>query len=181
MLQANLSYVYFILKLFDYLDTVFFILRKKTEHVSFLHVYHHVMISVGAYICVLYATGMSHSDLSVSYLIFCAVHSAHDIIVITCRTYRGTAFTQFGGGGCVVIRECGLQTPRAHVQMVDVFVSFRLIYFWQCFRLRSQSHTHSHPKSLPPQKCGERVCLFAFLCLQHPNGGQCHTNTMYLT
>lgn len=56
--QAYLSYTYFILKLFDYFDTIFFILRKKTEHVSFLHVYHHVMISFSAYICVLYATGM---------------------------------------------------------------------------------------------------------------------------
>lgn len=57
MYQAHLSYMYFALKLIDYLDTIFFILRKKTAHVSFLHVYHHVVVSVGAYMCVLYATG----------------------------------------------------------------------------------------------------------------------------
>lgn len=32
---------YFITKMMDLLDTVFFILRKKDSHVTFLHVYHH--------------------------------------------------------------------------------------------------------------------------------------------
>jgi len=32
---------YFISKGVEYLDTVFFILRKKFNHISFLHVYHH--------------------------------------------------------------------------------------------------------------------------------------------
>lgn len=58
MCMAYVTYSYFILKLMDYLDTVFFILRKKWAHVSFLHVYHHLMISVGSYILVLYAPGM---------------------------------------------------------------------------------------------------------------------------
>ncbi|XP_031638604.1 elongation of very long chain fatty acids protein 7-like [Contarinia nasturtii] len=57
MFGAYMSYSYFILKLADYLDTIFFILRKKSDHVSFLHVYHHVAVSVAAYICVLFATG----------------------------------------------------------------------------------------------------------------------------
>lgn len=58
MYEARLSYLYFILKIADFLDTIFFILRKKTSHVSFLHVYHHVMIALGAYVCVIFATGM---------------------------------------------------------------------------------------------------------------------------
>uniref|UniRef100_A0A2S2P5M5 Elongation of very long chain fatty acids protein n=1 Tax=Schizaphis graminum TaxID=13262 RepID=A0A2S2P5M5_SCHGA len=33
-------------KIFDLLDTVFFVLRKKQSHVSFLHVYHHVNMVV---------------------------------------------------------------------------------------------------------------------------------------
>lgn len=57
MYEAHMCYAYFILKISDLFDTIFFILRKKTAHVSFLHVYHHVMITIGAYICVLYATG----------------------------------------------------------------------------------------------------------------------------
>ncbi|XP_050440915.1 elongation of very long chain fatty acids protein 4-like [Adelges cooleyi] len=36
------SWHFFLSKVFDLLDTVFFVLRKKQSHVSFLHVYHHV-------------------------------------------------------------------------------------------------------------------------------------------
>ncbi|KAF0770044.1 elongation of very long chain fatty acids protein 4-like [Aphis craccivora] len=37
---------FFLSKIFDLLDTVFFVLRKKQSHVSFLHVYHHVNMVV---------------------------------------------------------------------------------------------------------------------------------------
>lgn len=42
------AYIYFLVKVIDLLDTVFFVLRKKQNQVSFLHVYHHtgmVMLS----------------------------------------------------------------------------------------------------------------------------------------
>lgn len=38
---AKLVYIYFLLKVADLLDTVFFVLRKKQNQVTFLHVYHH--------------------------------------------------------------------------------------------------------------------------------------------
>ncbi|XP_025193398.1 elongation of very long chain fatty acids protein 4-like [Melanaphis sacchari] len=43
------SWHYFISKIFDLLDTVFFVLRKKQSHVSFLHVYHHVNMVITAW------------------------------------------------------------------------------------------------------------------------------------
>lgn len=55
---AYVGYSYLILKLIDYLDTVFFILRKKWAQVSFLHVYHHVSTSMVAYFILLYAPGL---------------------------------------------------------------------------------------------------------------------------
>ncbi|XP_067613817.1 very long chain fatty acid elongase F-like [Eurosta solidaginis] len=39
------GYLYLINKFLDYTETVFFILRKSYKQVTFLHVYHHVMIS----------------------------------------------------------------------------------------------------------------------------------------
>ncbi|VVC93378.1 unnamed protein product [Leptidea sinapis] len=48
---AGFVYHYYILKYLDLLDTIFFILRKKTNQVSFLHIYHHtgmVMLTWGA-------------------------------------------------------------------------------------------------------------------------------------
>lgn len=48
---ATAVYVYFLAKLTELLDTVFFVLRKKDRQVTFLHLYHHTvmpMISWGA-------------------------------------------------------------------------------------------------------------------------------------
>lgn len=57
--SAYLSYCYYIVKLLDLFDTVFFVLRKRTRQISFLHVYHHVAILLGAFICVTWAPGKS--------------------------------------------------------------------------------------------------------------------------
>ncbi|CAG4986852.1 unnamed protein product [Parnassius apollo] len=38
---AYLVYAYYLLKIVDLADTIFFVLRKKVNQVSFLHVYHH--------------------------------------------------------------------------------------------------------------------------------------------
>lgn len=38
---ANICYFYFWTKIFDLFDTVFFVLRKKSNQISFLHLYHH--------------------------------------------------------------------------------------------------------------------------------------------
>ncbi|CAH1121077.1 unnamed protein product [Ceutorhynchus assimilis] len=45
-----LSHMYYLLKIADLLDTVFFILRKKSGHVSFLHTYHHFMMVLAGWV-----------------------------------------------------------------------------------------------------------------------------------
>ncbi|XP_017004982.2 very long chain fatty acid elongase F [Drosophila takahashii] len=45
-----LTYSYFLNKFMDLLETVFFVLRKKNRQISFLHVFHHVVMSLGAYL-----------------------------------------------------------------------------------------------------------------------------------
>lgn len=44
MRLANVLYIYFISKIFEFMDTFLMILRKKDNQVSFLHVYHHSSI-----------------------------------------------------------------------------------------------------------------------------------------
>ncbi|XP_018327717.1 elongation of very long chain fatty acids protein 7-like [Agrilus planipennis] len=45
---ARHVWLYFIIKVIDLLDTVFFVLRKKNNQISFLHVYHHTgMVLLG--------------------------------------------------------------------------------------------------------------------------------------
>ncbi|KAG6796217.1 elongation of very long chain fatty acids protein [Apis mellifera caucasica] len=48
---------YFIIKVFDLLDTVFFVLRKKQQQVSFLHVYHHTGMILGTWVCTKFLPG----------------------------------------------------------------------------------------------------------------------------
>ncbi|KAL7292507.1 hypothetical protein TKK_0014082 [Trichogramma kaykai] len=57
MRMAKGVYLYFACKLIELLDTVFFVLRKKQRQISFLHVYHHAMMPVCAWIGVRYVPG----------------------------------------------------------------------------------------------------------------------------
>jgi len=41
---ASILWVFYVSKVFDFLDTVFIVLGRKWEQLSFLHVYHHVSI-----------------------------------------------------------------------------------------------------------------------------------------
>ncbi|XP_066253060.1 very long chain fatty acid elongase AAEL008004-like [Euwallacea similis] len=67
-----LTYCYFLLKIADLIDTIFFILRKKSTHVSFLHTYHHFLMVVAAWIGVKYLGGGHSYFLG---LANCIVHS----------------------------------------------------------------------------------------------------------
>ncbi|CAH2074983.1 unnamed protein product, partial [Iphiclides podalirius] len=54
---AHLVYFYFILKIVDLMDTIFFILRKKFNQVTFLHVYHHTGMALLIWGAVTYYPG----------------------------------------------------------------------------------------------------------------------------
>lgn len=55
---ANICYFYFWTKIFDLFDTVFFVLRKKSNQISFLHLYHHGTMIFVEYIHNKYFAGM---------------------------------------------------------------------------------------------------------------------------
>ncbi|XP_055914489.1 elongation of very long chain fatty acids protein 7-like [Eupeodes corollae] len=48
LLQA--SYIYYITKYLDLFDTIFFVLRKKDNQISFLHVYHHAIMVLAVWL-----------------------------------------------------------------------------------------------------------------------------------
>lgn len=48
--MSRAVYMYFICKLIELLDTVFFVLRKKNRQISFLHLYHHSMMPICGWI-----------------------------------------------------------------------------------------------------------------------------------
>ena len=55
--ELHFNYAYFLVKISDFIETIFFILRKKNSQVSFLHVYHNVMMAFIAYTTVKFAPG----------------------------------------------------------------------------------------------------------------------------
>ncbi|XP_053657873.1 elongation of very long chain fatty acids protein AAEL008004-like [Anopheles marshallii] len=57
MVELRLGYLYFLLKILDLADTVFFVLRKKQSHVSFLHVYHHTIMVLSTSLVMRYLAG----------------------------------------------------------------------------------------------------------------------------
>lgn len=57
MVKESIPIVWLVLisRFFDFFDTVFFILRKKSSHVSFLHVFHHTVVPIGFWIGIKFA------------------------------------------------------------------------------------------------------------------------------
>ncbi|XP_053691108.1 elongation of very long chain fatty acids protein AAEL008004-like [Sabethes cyaneus] len=55
--EMFMAYCYFLLKVLDLADTVFFVLRKKQSHVSFLHVYHHAVMVLVTYLAFIFVPG----------------------------------------------------------------------------------------------------------------------------
>ncbi|XP_031826919.1 very long chain fatty acid elongase 7 [Nomia melanderi] len=47
--KTRVVWLFFIVKLLDLLDTVFFVLRKKGNQISFLHIYHHAGMAFGTW------------------------------------------------------------------------------------------------------------------------------------
>ncbi|CAH2991927.1 unnamed protein product [Chilo suppressalis] len=55
--MASAVWWYFMAKIIELLDTVFFVLRKKNRQISFLHLYHHFMMPICAWIGVKFLPG----------------------------------------------------------------------------------------------------------------------------
>ncbi|XP_055694546.1 elongation of very long chain fatty acids protein 4-like [Lutzomyia longipalpis] len=61
---ATAIWLYYITKYIEMLDSLFFVLRKKTNQLSFLHVYHHTtMVGYSLLIVKWYPIGISYSPL----------------------------------------------------------------------------------------------------------------------
>lgn len=55
--RLSMSYMYFMLKIVDLMDTVFFVLRKKNNQITFLHTYHHALMVLCTYVHLKYYSG----------------------------------------------------------------------------------------------------------------------------
>lgn len=65
--MARAVWLYYMCKITELLDTVFFVLRKKQNQISFLHLYHHTLMPICGFIGIKYFAGkLTSSSLSSS-------------------------------------------------------------------------------------------------------------------
>lgn len=83
---AASCYFYFVAKLTELLDTVFFVLRKKERQVSFLHLYHHTVMPIISWGCVKFMAGGHGTFIG---FINCFVH----IVMYTYYLLAAAGFT----------------------------------------------------------------------------------------
>ncbi|CAG2101440.1 unnamed protein product, partial [Medioppia subpectinata] len=90
--------VYFYSKLIDLFDTVFFVLRKKSNQITFLHVYHHFMVPVLMYITSKLCVRSSVFEITHSYVILSIVGiwTPNTALFMVEEIYHTIAFAFFG-------------------------------------------------------------------------------------
>ncbi|XP_052752237.1 elongation of very long chain fatty acids protein-like isoform X2 [Galleria mellonella] len=74
-------WLYFAAKVSELLDTVFFVLRKKTSQISFLHLYHHTVMVIGTWAMLKYSP--SHTLIFIGFL--------NSLVHVFMYTYYGLA------------------------------------------------------------------------------------------
>ncbi|XP_059061434.1 elongation of very long chain fatty acids protein 7-like [Achroia grisella] len=74
-------WLYFAAKVSELLDTVFFVLRKKTSQISFLHLYHHTIMVIATWALLKYSP--SHTLLFIGFL--------NSLVHVFMYTYYGLA------------------------------------------------------------------------------------------
>lgn len=62
--MLNLCYVYYLSKLTEFADTTFFVLRKKKTQITWLHLYHHALTPMEAWLLVKFISGSSGKSFS---------------------------------------------------------------------------------------------------------------------
>ncbi|XP_075971074.1 very long chain fatty acid elongase 7-like isoform X2 [Anticarsia gemmatalis] len=75
------TYLYLTAKLTELLDTVFFVLRKKNNQITFLHLYHHTVMVIGTWVLLKYWP--SHTLIFIGFL--------NSLVHVFMYTYYGLA------------------------------------------------------------------------------------------
>uniref|UniRef100_A0A182MB58 Elongation of very long chain fatty acids protein n=1 Tax=Anopheles culicifacies TaxID=139723 RepID=A0A182MB58_9DIPT len=178
MLELRLAYGYFLLKILDLADTVFFVLRKKQSHVSFLHVYHHSVMALSASLFMRYLAS-GHSFMlgllntfvhAVMYFYFFLTiyrpeltRSATWKRYVTMLQMAQFAYLTFHFFRPIVLGiDCNY--PRGVMWFVGVQNVFMLVMFSDFYRrtyLRNDSKPHKPASARNSTKCAEATCLAA--------------------
>ncbi|GLV34260.1 uncharacterized protein CBL_00191 [Carabus blaptoides fortunei] len=71
--MVNLCWWYYISKLSEFADTIFFVLRKKDSQVTFLHLYHHSLTPIETWVLVKFIADCGYPKIIAAFLLFHSV------------------------------------------------------------------------------------------------------------
>ncbi|XP_034824363.1 very long chain fatty acid elongase 7-like [Maniola hyperantus] len=96
LLVAKAAYFYFLLKIADLADTIFFVLRKKSNQVSFLHLYHHTGMVLLVWGAVTYFPGGHPTMVGViNSFVHCVMYTYYTLTVAFPAVKQSVTFKKF--------------------------------------------------------------------------------------
>uniref|UniRef100_A0A182Q5E2 Elongation of very long chain fatty acids protein n=1 Tax=Anopheles farauti TaxID=69004 RepID=A0A182Q5E2_9DIPT len=151
----NGAWMYLLLKIVELFDTVFFVLRKKQNQVSFLHVYHHTIMVLFTWFYLKYIPGTQAAFIGVlnsfvhivmyTYYLIAALGPQYQKYLWWKRYMTTLQLLQFGIMLCyfVLINSMQCHVPRAltyfFVSNITIFLFLFINFYRKAYRKRSAS------------------------------------------
>uniref|UniRef100_A0A182F0V8 Elongation of very long chain fatty acids protein n=2 Tax=Anopheles albimanus TaxID=7167 RepID=A0A182F0V8_ANOAL len=151
----NGAWMYLMLKIVELLDTVFFVLRKKQNQVSFLHVYHHTIMVLFTWFYLKYIPGMQAAFIGVlnsfvhiimySYYLIAALGPRYQKYLWWKRYMTTLQLLQFGIMLCyfVLINSMQCQVPPAltyfFVSNITIFLFLFINFYRKAYQNRPRT------------------------------------------
>lgn len=138
----ELSWWYFMVRIFDLADTVAFVLAKKDDHVSTLHVFHHAAVVVTMWATVNYgAVGQNVFDMVFNSCVHVVMYSYYFLTTLGPRVrpylwwkkyltvLQMAQLASFSIHGSIpLFMDCGFPVWMAAVSVAEPFVLFVMFY-----------------------------------------------------
>ncbi|XP_058124489.1 elongation of very long chain fatty acids protein 4 [Anopheles ziemanni] len=151
----NGAWMYLMLKIVELLDTVFFVLRKKQNQVSFLHVYHHTIMVLFTWFYLKYIPGMQAAFIGVlnsfvhiimySYYLIAALGPRYQKYLWWKKYMTTLQLLQFGIMLCyfVLINSMQCHVPRAltyfFVSNITIFLFLFINFYRKAYQNRPKA------------------------------------------
>lgn len=159
---ANLLWLFYVSKVWDFWDTIFIVLGKKWRQLSFLHVYHHITIFLfywlnshvnydGDIYLTIVLNGFIHTVMYTYY--FICMHTKVPSTGESLRIWWKSSLTMMQMIQFVTMMSQGTfllatQCPTSSLRVIALYI----VYIFSLFVLFAQFYVHSYSKPKKPKK-----------------------------
>lgn len=148
---AFATYIYFLIKIFDLIETVMFVLRKKFAQISVLHVYHHIAVLMGVYVSLLVAPGGHSTFIGFGNLIVhAAMYTYYFLSAYDSEQRERYAKFKIHLTQMQIVSQSQLKSDAMYLRMVFLVARFNSSATWCIFRC----HCWCRPAITRPSSVG---------------------------